>query len=467
VRDDVTISYRGARYEIGRGQHYYGIWPAGAPHSQPVEWWPQTPEGWYGAWSRFAGIETPGTIVQVSPSAATPASAEAVPLVAVPRTRALVAAALLAVGVAVGIAGLFPDYFTGASLAQESAELVPHAIYLATWTASAVLILLGGTRLRAGVLLGLGTSIVTFGLFVADLGTAISGPANLVGAGLVLSLVSWLACAAGSATAFGLRSAGAPGAPRRGQKTRIAALTVATLAGLGTAIAFAPSWDHYTLHTAAGGSGSQTAGNAFANPALVITGDVIVMVALVAVVVAAAMWRPVRGGAALLAGAAIVMVAQAVSALILLSQPVSPELFGISPAQAAQAGLTISSGGTAVFWIYFAFLIALVAICAWMLLSSRPAAQTAATPVAGAAIPPTAQAPTAQPMTAQPPTVQPMTALPTQPITPLGAQSATQPIAPQTSPPPAAGPLAGGTVGQPAAPPGAPPAVPPATSTFG
>ena len=179
MRDDVTISYRGARYELGRGQNFYGIWPAGASRSQPAEWWPHTPEGWYGAWSRFTAIEVPGTIVQVSPTVAT-ATAQAAPLVEVPRRRAVVAAALLALGVALGIAGIFPDYFSGSSLAQESAELVPHVIYLAAWTASAVLVLLGGSRLRAGVLLGLGTSIVTFGLFLADLGTAVSGQTSVV-----------------------------------------------------------------------------------------------------------------------------------------------------------------------------------------------------------------------------------------------------------------------------------------------
>ena len=65
VFDNVTISYRGAGYEIGRGEHYYGIWAVAAPQSQPLEWWPETPEGWSGAWSRFTAIETPGTIMPV------------------------------------------------------------------------------------------------------------------------------------------------------------------------------------------------------------------------------------------------------------------------------------------------------------------------------------------------------------------------------------------------------------------
>jgi hypothetical protein len=100
------------------------------------------------------------------------------------------------------------------------------------------------------------------------------------------------------------------------------------------------------------------------------------MVALVVVVAAAALWRPARQGAVLLAGAIVPMAAQAISALILVAQGASPAQFGISPAQAAQAGLTISSGLTPVFWIYCAFVVALIASCAWLLIGSgrKPAA---------------------------------------------------------------------------------------------
>ena len=137
-------------------------------------------------------------------------------------------------------------------------------------------------------------------------------------------------------------------------------LTVAALAAVGTAITFAPSWDSYTLRAASGATQSLTAGNAFANPVPVIIGDVAVMVALVAVVIVAGLWRPVRLGAVLLAGAAIPMAAQAISALVQVSEPVSASNFGISPAQAAQAGLTFSSGVTPVFWIYCVFVVALL-----------------------------------------------------------------------------------------------------------
>jgi hypothetical protein len=408
VADNVTIWYRGARYALGRGRGYYGIWPAAGPEAPPFEWWHETPEGWRGAWSRFAAIEAPGTIVQAGQypaQAADPGSGAGQVAgpgqVASPGpgtgkgARGLIGAALIAVGVVCGVAGLFPGYLSGTSLTSEAANLVPHLIYLAAWAASGVLILLGGRRLQPGALLGLGTSIVTFGLFFTDLGTAIAGGAHLIGAGLVLGLIGWLACTAGAAVAVQLRAgrlradrpqagqlqaARAPGGLRGRVRGSALTLVLATIAALGTAIAFAPSWDSYTLRTAAGATQSVTAGNAFANPAPMIAGEVAVMVALVAVAVVAALWRPVGHGAALLAGAIIPMAAQAISALVLLGQPAAPAQFGISPAQAAQLGLTISSGLTAAFWIYCAFVAALAVIWVRMFLTPRPATLNAAPP---------------------------------------------------------------------------------------
>jgi hypothetical protein len=257
---------------------------------------------------------------------------------------------------------------------------VPHVIYLAVWTASAVLILSGSLRQRIGALLALGLSIVTFGFFFADLGTVISGGAHLLGPGLILGLAGWLACTAGSVLAFRLRAADAPGKLDGRQTGPVLTLTIAALAAIGTAITFAPSWDSYTLRAASGVTNTVTAGNAFANPVPVIIGDVAVMVALVAVVIVAALWRPARLGAVLLAGAAVPMAAQAISALVQVSEPVSPSSFGISPAQAAQAGITVSAGVTPVFWIYCAFVVALLLAGAWMLMPRRPAQRAGAWP---------------------------------------------------------------------------------------
>ena len=432
--DKVTITYRGAKYEIGRGRDFYGIWMTGAPRSQPLERWPENPEGWSAAWTRFASIEAPGAIVPVgrrtprvgaravqvnenpgpfgqntAPLGETAGPATETIVVAgastapygqflgpfgqntalngprrrvAPavsgRTGAIAAAALLALGVILGVAGLFPAYLGGSSLAQQAYQLIPHVIYLAVWTAGAVLILLGGARLRLGALLSLGLSVVTFGLFFADAGTAISGGGNTGGAGLVLALLGWLACAAGSVLAFLHRPAvspvpASPGSLARPRGAQLGPVIMLVLAGLGVAAAFAPAWDSFTLRTAAGQTQSLTAGNAFSNPGLVIAGNVAVMLALAAVVIVAALWRPVRHGAVLLAGAIIPMVAQAVSALVQAGGSTSSTQFGISPAEASQLGLTISSGLTPAFWIYCGFLAVLAVSCAWMLFMPLPA----------------------------------------------------------------------------------------------
>ena len=406
--ENETTLYRGQHYEIGHGPGFYGIWPAGAPRPPSIEWWPDTPEGWNGAWTRFTRLEGsgrtaspaapvpgaptapggPGTPVPAGLGTPVPAGQRIAAAAAARGPRAVVAASLLAAGVVCGIAGLFPGYLSGVSLAQQPANLVPHVLYLAVWAASALLILLGGARLRAGALLGLGTSVVTFGFFFADAGQVIAGGAHLMGAGLALGLAGWLMCTAGAAVAFSLRPSAARQRPARRagvagllgeaglirpdwrDRRTVLAVALAGAVALGTAITFAPSWDSYTLRTPAGVVHTLTAGNAFANPGAVIAGNVAVMAALVLAAVAAALWRPVRLGAALLAGAAIPMVAQMISALIQVGEAVSPAQFGISPAQAAQAGLTISTGLTPVFWVYVVFVVLLAVTCGWLLLSA-------------------------------------------------------------------------------------------------
>ncbi len=405
--ENVSIAYRGANYAIGQGPQFYGIWHAAATQSQPIEWWPLTPEGWSGAWGRFASVEVPGTIASVTnqqpvmqqastlqgpaaaPSAgsapagsapsgaataepATAGPATAGPAVGVPAVAGLaaarsapdpataargsrIAAGVIGLGVVLGIAGLFPAYVAGASLASSPSDVVAHAIYLAAWTLSGVLIVLGGTRLRAGALIGLGVSAVTFGLFFADVGTQAASGSHSLGAGLILSILGWLACTAGAGLASrtarparthlagngAAQQRGLPYLLRRLARHEIAPTVTLVLAAVGTAIAFAPSWDKFTLKTASGVSQTITEGNAFANPGWVITGDVLVMVAFVVVVIMAALRRPMRLGAALAIGAIIPMVAQAISAIVQINGAgvTSPLQFGITPkARPASSG---------------------------------------------------------------------------------------------------------------------------------
>jgi hypothetical protein len=376
VQDDVVIWYRGANYQLGRGRHSYAIWPVAGQSGNPLEQWPETPQGWAAAWSRFTATEHPAAIVHLSRPAVRVASPGS----------SFGSAGLLGAGVACGIVGLFPAYLSGASLASDPANLVPHAIYVATWLASGLLIASGETGRRAGTLLGLGASIVTFGYFFADLGAVISGTSPL-DPGLALGLIGWLLCTTGAAVAAW--PPGLAGAPRwqlarRGRPATTLAVTA--LLAAGAAVAFAPSWDSYTLRTPAQLIQTVTAGNIFSNPGAVIAGNLAVMLALVAVAAAAALWQPARLGAALLAGALIPMAAQAISALIQLGRGASPAQFGISPSRAAQAGLTITSGLTAAFWIYLVLVMALAGVCAWMLVPARPQrpgwANVATTPAA-------------------------------------------------------------------------------------
>src|ERR1035437_9494386 len=65
VFDKVTITYRGATYEIGRGRDFYVIWTVGGPRSHPLEWWPENAGGSSAAWSKFTAVEAPGTIAPV------------------------------------------------------------------------------------------------------------------------------------------------------------------------------------------------------------------------------------------------------------------------------------------------------------------------------------------------------------------------------------------------------------------
>ena len=124
--------------------------------------------------------------------------------------------------------------------------------------------------------------------------------------------------------------------PGRGHAGPLALLV---LAAIGTAAAFAPAWDNYVLATAATGtSQTVTAGNAFDNPGVVIAGNVAVMVAIIAVAALAALWRPARHGALLLAGAIVPLAADVVSAIIQVGQPATPAMFGISSGASLRRG---------------------------------------------------------------------------------------------------------------------------------
>ena len=394
--EKAVISHRGEKYEIGRGKRFYGIWVIGAPYEAPVDRWPENHDGWQQAWARYAAMEEPGTITAVtrpraglrigprprpgaqeeggdrligkSDSLIGRAAASASPGHG---TALLLGEGLLVLGVVLGLVGLFPNYEGGQSLLSQWDEVIPHLCYVIGWAVSAALIALSVARpsnaAKYGALFALGLSVVTFGMFLGDLGYLGSGTS--LGSGLVITLLGWLACTVGAALAL-RANAGKPGEPSRpARPTRGHAgpLALLVLAGIGTAAAFVPSWDQYVLTSATEGTAQRiTAGNAFSNPGLTIAGNVIVMIAVIGLTALAALWRPPRHGALLLAGAIVPLAAQAVSALIQVSQPATPAMFGLSASQASELGLTITTGLTGIFWVYFVFVISLLVSCAWL-----------------------------------------------------------------------------------------------------
>jgi hypothetical protein len=393
VPEKAVISHRGEKYEIGRGKRFYGIWVVGAPYEAPVDRWPENRDGWHQAWARFTALEVPGTITAVTRERkglrlslgrrkggdANPADDASSDKEAAGRPRRggglLLGEGLLVLGVVLGLAGLFPAYEGGQSLLSQWEQVVPHLLYVIGWAVTAALVALSVARpsngARLGALFGLGLSAVTFGLFLADWGQlALSGVT--LGSGLVVSTISWLACTAGSALVLAANAGLSeprerPSRPVRPARNHAGPVALLVLAAVGTAATFAPSWDTYTLVAkSTGASQTITAGNAFDNPGLMIAGNVCVMVAIVAVAALAALWRPARHGALLIAGAIVPLAAEIITAIIQVSQPASPGLFGITAQQASSLGLTISSGLTGIFWVYFVFVISLLVSCAWL-----------------------------------------------------------------------------------------------------
>jgi hypothetical protein len=429
VPDKAVISHRGEKYEIGRGKRFYGIWAVGAPYDAPLDRWPENQDGWHQAWARFAVIEVPGTIAAVPKERRALPGGVKLPSPVKLRPRPgngaalLTGEALLVLGVVLGLAGLFPAYEGGQSLLSQADQVVPHLAYVIGWAVTAALVALSVARpsnaARLGALFGLGLGVVTFGLFLADLGQ-LSGGVSL-GAGLVVSLLGWATCTAGSALALAAHpGSSAPAAqlgpdqavpaealpaealppqavqpvqpgwsaqairperasrPVRPRLSHAGPLALLVLAAIGTAAAFAPAWDSYTIASAASGTKQTvTAGNAFDNPGLVIAGNVAVMVAIIAVAAIAALWRPARHGGWLLAGAIVPLAAEAVSAIIQAGTAPSPAMFGVSSAQAAAAGLTFTGGLTGIFWVYLVFVVALLISCAWLFTEPRHPAMPA------------------------------------------------------------------------------------------
>jgi hypothetical protein len=139
------------------------------------------------------------------------------------------------------------------------------------------------------------------------------------------------------------------------------------LLALATAGAFLPAWDHYTGTAATTGrSVSFNLGNAFSGPWQVVIGNVFVALALVLVPLLAVRMRVRAAGAALVAGALIVLASQFTAAIVQVDHHVPPSVAGLTPTQADQLGLQLQMSLTG--WFTFDVLAAFALFVAAMVL---------------------------------------------------------------------------------------------------
>jgi hypothetical protein len=144
-------------------------------------------------------------------------------------------------------------------------------------------------------------------------------------------------------------------------------ILVALLA-LATAGAFLPAWDHYTgTATSTGRTVSFNLGNAFSGPWQIVLGSVFVALVLVAIPILATRMRSRAAGAALVAGALIVLATQFTAAVVQVDHAVPPSIAGLSPAQANQLGLQLHMSLTG--WFTFDLLAAFALFVAVMVLA--------------------------------------------------------------------------------------------------
>jgi hypothetical protein len=162
-------------------------------------------------------------------------------------------------------------------------------------------------------------------------------------------------------------TASLPSGARLPESLGAAPAVLIVVLALATAGAFLPAWDHYTGTAATTGrSLSFNLGNAFSGPWQVVIGNVCVALALVAVPLFAVRMRVRAAGAALVAGALIVLASQFTAAIVQVDHHVPPSVAGLTPTQANQLGLQLQMSLTG--WFTFDVLAAFALFVAAMVL---------------------------------------------------------------------------------------------------
>lgn len=320
-----------------------------------------------------------------------------------PRTLDVVAGLLVAATVVLHVVAMFPSYYSsGGSLTATADQAAEYALLAAAWALVLGIGLTGPHRTPVAAGLAVGLAAGELGFRVYDVGEVFRYGAGQGGVGLWLMTSAWAVGAAaavaacfaahsrhrpapvteaapsfapppvdwaarpeplhpplagpadptvsvpvGDPTRTDLGGAGhapLPTAPsaddahERWAWTVLVAVLAAVVAG-----AFLPSWDKYSaLRPSTGQSVSTTVGNAFSGPWQQVVGNVIVGVVLLVLPIVAVRFRHKAAAAAAVCGALLVLTTQLLSAVVSVGEPVPPQFFGLSPAQARSLGVELS-----------------------------------------------------------------------------------------------------------------------------
>ena len=201
------------------------------------------------------------------------------------------AGALLVLSAGMHVAAMFPPY-SGNPATSVVSTPYQMAVYICLglgWTLAGLLVL---TRLtvRGGVALGAGLGLVELGFLMTDLAGSLQVSARST-PGIWLAFAALAVGGAGVLLGASVVPMGGPRLRPYDEALRLRAF-VTVLVSLLAVAAFVPSWDSYQFVTAAGRTATITLGNAFAQPAGVMAGELVAALAIGLVPILGAFWAP-------------------------------------------------------------------------------------------------------------------------------------------------------------------------------
>jgi hypothetical protein len=267
------------------------------------------------------------------------------------------------VSVALHIAAMFPAYVGNPAVSVVSTpyELAEFICLTLGWAAAAVLVL-SHLSVRGGVALAAGIAGVELGFLIADLGATLQGSTRTT-PGVWLAFAALVMGAAGVLLGASTVPMGSPRLRPYNQSLHPRALVTTLVAVLAVA-AFLPSWDRYEVVNSAGQTLTVTLGNAFAQPAGVMAGELVAAFAIGVIAIQGAFWAPPSVGAWLTGGALIALSAQLISAVVQVNQAPSVIIAGQKATMSLTGYWAIDVGAA----------VALAALAVWAGLTAPPVA---------------------------------------------------------------------------------------------